>query len=72
MAQDWYLITEDEANVLERIVVPGGWLYRSITRAPNGSRASAMTFVPEPRADDLRPTHGQEEKIDPTPDHCYC
>jgi predicted enzyme related to lactoylglutathione lyase len=54
--KEWDIIFESEADygdTLERIKVPGGWLYRSYTLVKKtGARAvisESMCFVPEPK-----------------------
>jgi hypothetical protein len=47
---DWELLTDTASNRLERIRVPGGWLYRTIlfgsTPIGSGALAVALAFVP--------------------------
>ena len=50
MSADWERITDTMSNRLERIRVPGGWLYRTIlfgsTPIGSGPVAVALVFVP--------------------------
>jgi hypothetical protein len=40
--RDWDVVQENAADVTERLRVPGGWLYRTVTK----SGAAALCFVP--------------------------
>jgi hypothetical protein len=51
MSERWETITDESSNRLDRIRVPGGWLYRTIVfgAGPVGSILSvALAFVPSP------------------------
>lgn len=42
----WEEIIRDDDTILERLVVPGGWLYRSVEYRAAEATVVTMCFVP--------------------------
>lgn len=47
--ESWFTVTEDNTTLVQRLVVPGGWLYRVLRDAGGGPTAMAVTFVADPK-----------------------
>lgn len=47
----WFTVTEDATTLVQRLVVPGGWLYRVLHNddAGGGPTVMTVTFVADPK-----------------------
>jgi hypothetical protein len=44
----WELIAHEPTIETARLIVPGGWVYRTIVLAPGAQQTITLVFVPEP------------------------
>jgi hypothetical protein len=44
----WEIICHEATTETARLIVPGGWLYRTIVLAPGAQQSISLVFVPEP------------------------
>ena len=52
--REWEQVTARDGDLLERIEVPGGWLYRSTQVGDDARVSESMTFVADKAVDQQR------------------